>query len=173
MSIAILLEMPVSMDPDKEAIVDGDLRLTLGQVDALVDQGAARIAESGARCVAYVGTGGAAMPVLLFASARAGVPFAPLNYRLTTDALLELIRACFQYSNNSTESSSPTFSDKIRFIEGYCLHRRPLYLNRYFQGVVDELRHDLETREARLMMQRYDGTYIHEGIESFLLRHLK
>jgi len=90
-----------------------------------------------------------------------------------SDALLELIRACFQYSNNSTESSSPTFSDKIRFIEGYCLHRRPLYLNRYFQGVVDELRHDLETREARLMMQRYDGTYIHEGIESFLLRHLK
>ncbi|GAB04786.1 AMP-binding protein [Gordonia amarae] len=91
MSIAILLEMPVSMDPDKEAIVDGDLRLTLGQVDALVNKGAARITESGAQCVAYVGTGGAAMPVLLFASARAGVPFAPLNYRLTTDALVELI----------------------------------------------------------------------------------
>ena len=91
MSIAILLEMPVSMDPDKEAIVDGDLRLTLGQVDTLVNKGAARIVESGARCVAYVGTGGAAMPVLLFASARAGVPFAPLNYRLTADALVELI----------------------------------------------------------------------------------
>ncbi len=91
MSIAILLEMPVSMDPDKEAIVDGDLRLTLGQVDALVNRAAARITESGAQCVAYVGTGGAAMPVLLFASARAGVPFAPLNYRLTTDALVELI----------------------------------------------------------------------------------
>jgi non-ribosomal peptide synthetase component F len=68
MSIAILLEMPVSMDPDKEAIVDGDLRLTLGQVDTLVNKGAARIVESGARCVAYVGTGGAAMPVLLFAT---------------------------------------------------------------------------------------------------------
>ena len=51
MSIAILLEMPVSMDPDKEAIVDGDLRLTLGQVDALVNKGAARITESGAQCV--------------------------------------------------------------------------------------------------------------------------
>ena len=38
-----------------------------------------------------MGTGGAAMPVLLFASARAGVPFAPLNYWLTTDALVELI----------------------------------------------------------------------------------
>ena len=78
MSIAILLEMPVSMDPDKEAIVDGDLRLTLGQVDTLVNKGAARIVESGARCVAYVGTGGAAMPVWVQGSARAGVSSAPM-----------------------------------------------------------------------------------------------
>ena len=83
------LEMPVS-DPTRKRSSTAICMLT-GQVDALVnrpppDHGV------GCQCVAYAWAPvGAAMPVLLFASARAGVPFAPLNYRLTTDALVELI----------------------------------------------------------------------------------
>jgi hypothetical protein len=41
--------------------------------------------------VAYVGMGGDMLPLLLFAAARAGRPFAPLNYRLSGQALRELI----------------------------------------------------------------------------------
>ena len=57
----------------------------------VADGGAGVIAASGARHVAYVGTGGAMLPLLLFASARAAVPVTPLNYRLSADGLRALL----------------------------------------------------------------------------------
>ena len=91
MSISLLLEMAVSGGPDRTAVVSGDLRLTTEELSTLADGGAGVIATSGAAHVAYVGTGGALLPLLLFASARAAVPFTPLNYRLSRDGLHELI----------------------------------------------------------------------------------
>uniref|UniRef100_UPI003F96B231 class I adenylate-forming enzyme family protein n=2 Tax=Mycobacterium sp. TaxID=1785 RepID=UPI003F96B231 len=41
--------------------------------------------------VAYVGTGGAMLPLLIFASARAGVAFTPINYRLSAEGIRTLI----------------------------------------------------------------------------------
>jgi acyl-CoA synthetase (AMP-forming)/AMP-acid ligase II len=94
MSISLLLEMAQESglaNPDRTAIVSGDLRLTAGELSALADGGAGVIAASGAQHVAYVGAGGAMLPLLLFSSARANVPFTPLNYRLSTDGLRALI----------------------------------------------------------------------------------
>jgi acyl-CoA synthetase (AMP-forming)/AMP-acid ligase II len=91
MSISLLLEMAVSADPDRVAVVDADARWTTGQLTELADGGAGVIAGSGARHVAYVGTGGVLLPLLVFAAARAGVGFTPLNYRLSGEALTELI----------------------------------------------------------------------------------
>ncbi|MBP3085660.1 class I adenylate-forming enzyme family protein [Mycolicibacterium fortuitum] len=91
MSISLLLEMAVSGGPDRTAVVSDDLRLTTDELSALADGGSGVIAASGAGHVAYVGTGGALLPLLLFASARAAVPFTPLNYRLSRDGLHELI----------------------------------------------------------------------------------
>src|SRR6516225_3107191 len=91
MSISLLLEMAVSSDPDRTAVVSGDMRLTTNELSALADGGAGVIAASGAQHVAYVGTGGAMLPLLLFSSARAGVAFTPLNYRLSEDGLRQLI----------------------------------------------------------------------------------
>jgi len=79
MSISLLLEMALSGDPDRTAVVSDDLRLTTDELSTLADGGAGVIAASGAQHVAYVGTGGAMLPLLLFASARAAVPFTPLN----------------------------------------------------------------------------------------------
>ena len=91
MSISLLLEMAASANPDGTAIVSGDLRLTGSELSELADGGAGVIAASGARHVAYVGTGGAMLPLLLFASARADVAVTPLNYRLSSDGLRALI----------------------------------------------------------------------------------
>lgn len=91
MSISLLLEMAVSGGGDRTAVVSDDLRLTTEELSTLADGGAGVIAASGAAHVAYVGTGGAMLPLLLFASARAAVPFTPLNYRLSKDGLHELI----------------------------------------------------------------------------------
>lgn len=90
MSISLLLEM-ASSNPDRTAVVSGELRLTTAELSELADGGAGVITASGASHVAYVGMGGAMLPLLLFSSARAGVPVTPLNYRLSADGLRELI----------------------------------------------------------------------------------
>lgn len=91
MSISLLLEMAASSNPDRTAVVSGGLRLTTQQLSDLADGGAGVIARSGAKHVAYVGTGGAMLPVLIFAAARAGLPFTPINYRLSADGIHALI----------------------------------------------------------------------------------
>ena len=83
--------MAISAEPDRPAIVHGDLRLTTGQLSELADGGAGVIARSGARHVAYVGTGGAHLPLLMFSAARAAVPFTPINYRLSGEGIRALI----------------------------------------------------------------------------------
>ncbi|WP_084495108.1 class I adenylate-forming enzyme family protein [Nocardia shimofusensis] len=91
MSVSLLLDMAASSDPDRTAVVCDDVRWTAVRLAELADGGGARIAGSGCRSVAYIGTGGPMLPLLIFASARAGVPFTPLNYRLSGAALLELL----------------------------------------------------------------------------------
>ena len=89
MSISLLLEMAQSgvlAEPDRAAIVSGEFRLSVDELSALADGGAGVITASGAQHVAYVGTGGAMLPLLLFAAARAAVPATPLNYRLSATA---------------------------------------------------------------------------------------
>jgi acyl-CoA synthetase (AMP-forming)/AMP-acid ligase II len=90
-SISLLLEMAMSGEPDRTALVSGELRLTAEELSMLADGAAGVIAASGARHVAYVGTGGVMLPLLLFASARAGVALTPLNYRLSADGLRALV----------------------------------------------------------------------------------
>jgi acyl-CoA synthetase (AMP-forming)/AMP-acid ligase II len=91
MSISLLLEMAASGDAERTAVVSGDLRLTTQQLSDLADGGAGVIAASNAKHVAYVGTGGAMLPVLIFAAARAGVAFTPINYRLSAEGIQALI----------------------------------------------------------------------------------
>ena len=91
MSISLLLEMAASSNPDRTAVVSGDMRLTTQELSDLADGGAGVITESGAQHVAYVGLGGAMLPVLIFAAARAGLAFTPINYRLSAESIQTLI----------------------------------------------------------------------------------
>jgi long-chain acyl-CoA synthetase len=83
--------MAVSNDPERTAVVSGDVRLTAQELSDLVDGGAGVIAASGARHVAYVGAGVLLLPLLIFSSARAGVAFTPINYRLSATGIGALI----------------------------------------------------------------------------------
>ncbi|EUA16257.1 AMP-binding enzyme family protein [Mycobacterium xenopi 4042] len=84
--------MAASSNPDRTAVVCGDVRLTTQQLSDLADGGAGVVAGSNAQHVAYVGTGGVMLPLLIFASARAGLAFTPINYRLSAEAIQTLIR---------------------------------------------------------------------------------
>ena len=91
MSISLLLEMAASGNPDRTAVVSEDMRLTTQQLSDLADGGAGVMAGSNAKHVAYIGAGGAMLPVLIFAAARAGLVFTPINYRLSADGIQALI----------------------------------------------------------------------------------
>jgi acyl-CoA synthetase (AMP-forming)/AMP-acid ligase II len=84
--------MALSSSPDRTAVVSGDTRLTTQELSDLADGGAGVIAGSTAKHVVYVGTGGAMLPLLIFASARAGLAFTPINYRLSAEGVQALIR---------------------------------------------------------------------------------
>ena len=91
MSVALLLEMAVSADADRTGVVCDGERLSVGELDELAAGGSGVIAASGASSVVYVGAGGIMLPLLIFSSARAARPFTPLNYRLSGEALAELV----------------------------------------------------------------------------------
>ncbi|HTX97229.1 MAG TPA: long-chain fatty acid--CoA ligase [Mycobacterium sp.] len=92
MSTSLLLEMAASSHPDRTAVVSSDMRLTTQQLSDLADGGAGVVAASNAEHVAYVGTGGVMLPVLIFAAARAGRAFTPINYRLSAEGIQALIQ---------------------------------------------------------------------------------
>ncbi|WP_211280652.1 class I adenylate-forming enzyme family protein [Mycobacterium arosiense] len=91
MSITLLLEMAVSGDPDRVVVVDRGTRLTTLELSQLSSGGAGVVWAAGVQHVAYVGTGGVLLPLLIFSSARAAIPFTPLNYRLSAEGLQQLI----------------------------------------------------------------------------------
>lgn len=94
MSISLLLEMALSGDPERVAVVSEGTRLTTQELSDLADGGAGVIAGTGAEHVVYVGTGGALLPLLLFSSARAAKAFTPINYRLSAEGIRRSSRGC-------------------------------------------------------------------------------
>jgi acyl-CoA synthetase (AMP-forming)/AMP-acid ligase II len=91
LSISQLLDMVQAGEPDRVVVVSDGIRVTGAELSAMADCAAGLITSSGAGHVAYVGTGGIMLPLLLFGAARAGRAFTPLNYRLGGAALRELI----------------------------------------------------------------------------------
>ncbi|MCU1613526.1 MAG: AMP-dependent synthetase and ligase [Frankiales bacterium] len=92
MSIAMLLDMAQGMYGDRVAVGSrAGGGLSYDELTRTAAGGASLIRASGADRVAFVGLNGPTFPVLLFASAMAGRPIAPLNYRLSTEQLAELI----------------------------------------------------------------------------------
>lgn len=91
MSISLLLEMAVSGNPDRTALVVDDTVLTYQQFADRVTAAGSVIQSANVDTVVYLGGSGLDLPTLLFASAHAGVPFAPVNYRLSSEQVEQLI----------------------------------------------------------------------------------
>lgn len=87
MSISMLLDTVAEIVPERIAVIDSAGSLTCADLRADARSIAARAIAEEAECLAYIGTNSAVVPILLFAAAEAGIPFAPLNYRLADDQL--------------------------------------------------------------------------------------
>lgn len=90
MNLMMLLEMASAGFADRVAVTDGRTALSYEQLFASAGRAAHRVQESGAKHLAVLDVSSPAVPVGLFASAWAGVPFVPLNYRLTGEELERL-----------------------------------------------------------------------------------
>jgi len=91
MNLMMLLEMATDGFADRVAIQNGGARLTYAELFAAAGAAAHTVAASGAERLAVLDVNSLAVPVGLFAAAWAGVPFVPLNYRLTGTELNALL----------------------------------------------------------------------------------
>ena len=91
MNIAMLLEMAAQAGADRCALTSEARRYSAAELFAAAGGAAARIRASGCQFVSVLDASGPATPVALFGAAMAGVPYAPLNYRLPADQIQALI----------------------------------------------------------------------------------
>jgi acyl-CoA synthetase (AMP-forming)/AMP-acid ligase II len=91
MGIEVLLDLASAMCADRVAVGPRGSGMTFEQLAQASGTGAALIRASGAKHLAFVGLNGPALPVAVFAAAKAGVAITPLNYRLSDEQLGELL----------------------------------------------------------------------------------
>ena len=91
MNVMMLLEMAAQGFGERVAFTHGDESLTYQELYDAAGTAAAMIKNSGCEYVAMLDVSSLAVPVGLFASAWAGVPYVPLNYRLTGTEIKSLL----------------------------------------------------------------------------------
>jgi len=91
MDLTMLLDMVVEGMPDRVLIGDRVEGLTAQTLGERARAGAELVRRSGADTLIYLGGNGPAFPVALFAAAFAGVPFLPVNYRLSAEQLDDVL----------------------------------------------------------------------------------
>jgi acyl-CoA synthetase (AMP-forming)/AMP-acid ligase II len=91
MNLFTLLEMAADAMGDRVAISHGDSDIDYAALLAAARRAAARVQAAGATRLAYLAVNSPAAPVALFGAALAGVPYVPLNYRLTGPEIAALL----------------------------------------------------------------------------------
>ncbi|HEV3225389.1 MAG TPA: AMP-binding protein [Acidimicrobiales bacterium] len=92
MNVAMLLEMAAEGAPDRIVLGSKDRGVTTSQLAAYARRAGQLIAGRGVEHVGMVDLNSEAVPIALFGAAVAGVPFAPVNYRLTDDQLRSIVQ---------------------------------------------------------------------------------
>ncbi len=91
MNIAMALEMAGEAFPDRIAVTSAGASMTYAELLAAARSAGMAVRDSGCRYVGLLDINSLAVPVAIFASAYAGVPYVPMNYRLTKPELEELL----------------------------------------------------------------------------------
>ena len=116
MNIMMLLEMASATFPDRVAFVDGHSgdRLTYQQLFESSGKQAARLRDGGYSRLGMLDISSLATPTGLFSAAWAGLPYVPINYRLTQaeiEALLGRITPAFLVTEDERATQFDHLSD--------------------------------------------------------------
>ena len=106
MNILMLLEMAAEACGDRTAFKDASNSQSISYrgLFKASEEKAKVLRESGASRCALIDTANLTIPVALFASSWVGIPYVPINYRLTSDeidSLLERIKPAFLITDES------------------------------------------------------------------------
>lgn len=102
MNLSTLLDMAAEAFGERIAVVCGEQRWSYAALRAAAINAAAAIRASGAQHVVLLDVNSPAAPVALYAAAYAGIPYVPLNYRLTAaeiNALLARVAPAYLITN--------------------------------------------------------------------------
>ena len=116
MNVMMLLEMASAAFPERPAFTDGSTgaSFTYQQLFDAARQRADSIRNSGAERLVKLDVSNLGTPLSLFASAWAGVPYVPLNYRLTDgeiQALLARVTPAYLVTEDSRLSALGAVTD--------------------------------------------------------------
>ena len=127
MRTPLLLDLTADICADRKAlggIADG---LDFAAVRGNARSAAAWLVEHGAQNAVFVGLNGHVLPVLMFASGMAGMPFVPVNYRLPDEELRKLIAR----TAPSLVVVDDDMEARIKDIEGTTLIKRSAFEARF------------------------------------------
>ncbi|MEN2738698.1 class I adenylate-forming enzyme family protein [Microbacterium sp. X-17] len=91
MNLTTLLEMMAEGMPDRVLLGDRARGLTPAELRRRAQAGARLARDLDADTVVHIGENGVVFPVALFAAAYAGIPFLPVNYRLSAEQLDDVL----------------------------------------------------------------------------------
>lgn len=90
MNISTILDMAAEAFGDRIGVVCGAEALSYAQLRERAQRAARIFRDSGASCAGLLDLTSPAAPIALFGAAYAGIPYVPLNYRLTAAEINEL-----------------------------------------------------------------------------------
>ncbi len=131
MQTTLLLDIAADACPDREALVGMDFAGLRARANSV----AHCLLQSGAENAVFVGLNGNLVPMMLFASGMAGMPFVPVNYRLADADLRKLIARTVP----AVVVVDDEMAARIEGIDRAQLIRRSEFEARFIAGAAPEL----------------------------------
>ncbi len=91
MHTSLLLDMAAEVFPDRTVLGSLNGGLCFSDLGARAKAGGAWLKARGGGSIVFIGVNGPALPMVLFGAGAVGMPFAPLNYRLSDTDLRKLL----------------------------------------------------------------------------------
>jgi acyl-CoA synthetase (AMP-forming)/AMP-acid ligase II len=125
MNVSMLLEMAAEGAPERIAVGSTTDGITASNLRASAQRAAAFFTSRDVRHIGLVDLNSQAVPLAFFGASIAGLPFAPINYRLTDDAL----RAIISRLAPGLIIAGGDTAERIRGIDGIELATREQFLS--------------------------------------------
>jgi acyl-CoA synthetase (AMP-forming)/AMP-acid ligase II len=148
MNLMMLLEMAGSAIGDRTALTSGADSWSYAELFEAAGAAAQEMTASGARYAAVIDVNTPAVPIALFGAAWAGLPFSPLNYRLT-EAELEALLARISPAYVITDEER---AGRLAGLEGLRVVPRPDFLAAARSGTAGEPSWSMDPDEVAILL---------------------